>query len=388
MALRVVGLMSGTSADGIDAALCVIEGAPPHLSVRIERARLFPHPPDLRARILHACTPGAIGTDALCRLNAEIGAAFAEAAAALIDGETVDLIASHGQTVWHNVLPDGRVSATLQIGEAALIAERTGITVISNFRARDVAAGGQGAPLVAYVDHLLLRHPHAWRAVQNIGGIGNVTLLPPLNMPDAALIAFDTGPGNALIDAAMFALTGQPFDAGGAFAAAGQVNSAWLTHLLGHPYFTRPLPKTTGRELFGAAMAGDLVRDGSARGLDAPSIIATLTALTAHSIAEAYARYAPAPIAEVIIGGGGAHNHTLMAHLRALLDGAVLLTGDQVGQPADFKEALAFAVLGYETWHNRPGALPAQTGARRASVLGQITPGDNYAALLHRTWLR
>ncbi|MDZ4770918.1 MAG: anhydro-N-acetylmuramic acid kinase [Chloroflexota bacterium] len=389
MSLRVLGLMSGTSADGIDAALCVIDGAPPHLTARIVRSTMVPYPGDLRGRVLDACQPGAIGSDALCMLNFAIGEAFADAAARVIDGETVDLIASHGQTIWHNVTPDGRVNATLQIGSGAVIAERTGVTVIDNFRVRDVAAGGQGAPLVAYVDHLLLRHPTLWRAAQNIGGIGNVTFLAPLTLPDAQPIAFDTGPGNALIDALMVEITGgrDQYDRGGAFAASGALDRAWLDDLLTHPYFARAIPKTTGRELFGVDAALRLMTDGRARGLSDADIAHTLTALTAHSIADAYARFAPAPIGQVIVAGGGVRNPTLMAMLASLLRPGDVLTGDDAGMSADFKEALAFAVLGYETWHNRVGALPSQTGARRASVLGQITPGDNYAALIRRTWM-
>jgi anhydro-N-acetylmuramic acid kinase len=378
--MRVIGLISGTSADGIDVALCEINGAPPRLSARILRAETFPYESSLRRRVLTACQPGAVGADELCTLNFAIGEAFAAAALTIAAGEPVDLIGSHGQTVWHQFEADGRVSATLQIGEGSVIAERTGVTTVSNFRARDVAAGGQGAPLASYLDWLLLRHESEWRAAQNIGGIGNVTFLPPLSQPSAHMIAFDTGPGNALIDSAMQILTNgrAEYDAGGGFGAGGKPDPGLLEAWLRHPYYHMPLPKTTGREVFGTAYAEALVAEGRARGLGDADIVATLTALTAHSIANAYRDFAPAPIGEAILAGGGRHNQTLVGMLRDLLSPMPVLTSEDVGIHGDFKEALLFAVLAHETWHNRPGCLPEQTGARHVSVLGQITPGANY----------
>lgn len=391
--LTIAGLMSGTSADGIDVALCRINGAPPRLSAQIIAAHTVPYAPPLRERILRACEPPHSPVDSLCLLNVELADAFADAILRLIaDAELsaaeVDLIASHGQTVWHAVDDAGQVQATLQIGEASVLAERTGITVIDNFRARDVAAGGQGAPLTGYVDWLLLRHEREWRAVQNIGGMGNVSFLPPLSDTDSPLLAFDTGPGNALIDSAVQLLTdgAQTYDRDGALARAGRVNGAWLKSLMDHPYYERQPPKTTGRELFGTPAARALVEQARAEGLPPADIVATLTALTAHSIADAYRRFAPASVAEVIVGGGGRLNPALLDMLTAALAPARVIAHEQTGIDGDFKEALVFAVLGYETWHNRPGTLPAQTGARQASVLGQITPGDNYAALIRRTW--
>lgn len=385
--LRIIGLISGTSADGIDAALCEIDGAPPHLTARIVRAMTVPYAPDLRQRVLAAMRPGGADAAALCLLNAQVGEAFA-AAALTLAADDVDLIGSHGQTVWHQVEANGRVSATLQLGESSVIAERTGVTTLHNFRARDIAAGGQGAPLVSYLDWLLLRHPKQWRAVQNIGGIGNVTLLPPLSDPNADMIAFDTGPGNALLDTLVNIMTDgrQSYDAGGAFAASGVVDETWLVALLAHPYFALPPPKSTGRELFGSDYALELLQDGRARGLDDAAIVATTTALTAASIAAAYRDFAPAPIGEAIIGGGGQHNTTLLALLRQRLPHTRVSLSSEHGIDGDAKEALLFAVLAYETWHNRVGCLPAQTGARHPSVLGQITPGGNYAALLGKTW--
>lgn len=389
----IVGLISGTSADGIDAAVCEVTGAPPGLQARIHHAITYPYPDGFQRRIHRACQPEHSPVDALCQLNADLGEHFAAAAqraiaAAGLTAADVDLIGSHGQTVWHMVQPDGRVSSTLQIGEGAIIAERTGITTVNSFRTRDVAAGGQGAPLTSYLDWLLLRHPDHWRAVQNLGGIANVTFLPPLSDAESDPLALDSGPSNALIDGAMVTLTGgaQSFDRDGALAAQGRVDEAWLQVLMAHPYYERRPPKTTGRELFGLEMAEELVSDGRGRGLDDASIVATLTALTAESIADAYRRFAPAPVGEIILGGGGARNPALVAMLRARFDPVPVRTHEEIGLDSDNKEALVFAVLAHETWHARPGAHPALTGASHGAVLGQITPGANYADLLRRTW--
>lgn len=393
--MKVIGLMSGTSADGVDAALCEITGAPPHLQAQIIHAVGGPYTQALHKRILSACVPQTSSSDTLARLNVDLAECFADAVSQLlseagVSPENVDLIGSHGQTVWHNVLPDGHVSATLQIVEASVIAERTGITTISNFRARDVAAGGQGAPLTAYVDWLLLRHPQRWRAVQNIGGIANVTFLPPLADEDSLPIAFDTGPGNVLINAAVHQFTEGKltYDHDGEMAKRGTIDHDWLTALLQHPYLAQRVPKTTGRELFGVVLAAQYVGEGRVRGLPDESIVATLTQLTASSIADAYARFAPEPIHEVIVGGGGARNPVLMGSLRNILAPASVYTHEHIGINSDFKEALVFALLAYETWYGRPGSHPAFTGASHPSVLGQITPGYNYTDLIKKTWGR
>jgi anhydro-N-acetylmuramic acid kinase len=391
--MLIIGLISGTSADGIDAALCEFKGEPPHLQARILHAMTEPYPPDLRQQVLDACVPASSRIDAICQLNYALAEQFASVALKLIEqagvkAADVDLIGSHGQTVWHSVLENGTVNATLQLTEAAVLAERTGITTISNFRARDIAAGGQGAPLTSYLDWLLLRHSDHWRAVQNIGGIGNVTFLPPLLDKYSSPLAFDTGPGNVLIDAAVTQLTGgaQTYDRDGTLARSGQIDAAWLESLLQHPYYERQPPKTTGRELFGTGMALQLVEEGQKRGLNPQDIVATLTALTVHSIADAYRRFAPAPVSEVILGGGGRSNPTLVHLLRALLTPTPVLTHEDIGLSSDHKEALVFALLAHETWHARPGNLAALTGARHPVIMGQITPGDNYVRLLKKTW--
>lgn len=390
--MLIVGLISGTSADGIDTVLCDISGAPPVLSAKIVRGFTYPYDPALRQRILDAFSPDTGHVDEVTRLNADIAEAFAAATLALIaearlTPADVDLIGSHGQTVWHEIRADGSAYATLQLGEGAILAERTGITTINNFRTRDIAVGGQGAPLTAYADWLLLRHPTLWRAVQNIGGIGNVTFLPPLSDSKSQPTAFDTGPGNALLDSTMTLLTGgvYTYDAGGRMARSGNVQEDWLDTLLRHPYYERRPPKTTGRELFSKTMAQQLIVEGQQRGYGVADIVATLTALTAASIADAYERFQPARVGEVILGGGGAHNVAMIDLLRGLVAPAAVMTHENVGLDTDFKEGLVFALLAHETIHNRPGNLPSLTGADKPVVLGQIIPGDNYAALVRKT---
>ena len=393
--MHVIGLMSGTSADGVDVALCEIVDEPGCLSAKIICGETYAYESSLRQRILDACDVGKSRVDQITRLHYELGELIANCVLRLLESNrrspsAVDLIGSHGQTLWHNVLPDGTVNASLQIVEAAVLAERTGITTISNFRARDIAVGGQGAPLTAYVDWLLLRHPERWRAIQNIGGMGNVTFLPPMNDAEFAPVAFDTGPGNAMLDVAVGHFTGgtQSYDRDGRMAMRGRVNEEWLDTLLQHPYYRRGYPKTTGRETFGTEAALELIAQAEARGLTHYEIIATLTALTAANIADAYARFAPAPITEVILGGGGRHNPVMVGLIRELLAPACVMSHDDIGMDGDFKEALVFAVLAYESWHNRPATLPALTGARAPAVLGQITPGANFGDLAQKTWGR
>jgi anhydro-N-acetylmuramic acid kinase len=378
--------MSGTSADGVDIALCEITGQPPKLEASVLEAKTVPYEKVMRERILHACQPETGRVDVIGQLNFDLSSFFADVI--MQAGYDADLIGSHGQTVWHNVDESGQVTSTLQIGSAAVLAEKTGMTVINNFRERDVVAGGQGAPLTGYVDYLLLRHESKWRAVQNIGGMGNVTLLPPLSDAATEPLAFDTGPGNALIDIAVNHLTDGvlTYDRDGQMAAAGRVAGNWLEELLDHPYYRRKPPKTTGRELFGTEMALKLVAEGQAHGYTANDIVASLTALTTHSIAQTYRDFLPKQIDEVIIGGGGASNPALMQMLRDILDPTQVITHEAIGLSSDFKEALVFAVLAYETWHHRPGTLPAQTGASHPTVLGQITSGRNFANLIQQTW--
>lgn len=397
----ILGMMSGTSADGIEAAL--VEFTPTDESnvpqwKLLHRASV-PFDDALRQEIL-ACVRADTGTvDRACALNFNLGEAYAAAAletihAAGLDAAQVDLIGNHGQTVWH--IPN---HSTLQIGSPAVIAERTGITTISNFRARDIAAGGHGAPMVAFFDvlfftHLASRHapstssaerddlrPTINRALQNIGGIANVTFLPA-NAPHNSF-AFDSGPGNLLIDDAVKRATNgaQEYDADGLIAARGQVDEALLAELLAHPFLKETPPKTTGREMFGAPYGEQMWRSAMQRGIAPDDVVATVTMFTAQSIADAYRAFLPAMPAEVIVSGGGAKNQTLLKMLAAQLPATTRVRAiDDFGIPAQSKEALAFALLAYETWHGRASNLPAATGARHPVVQGDITPGRNWKA--------
>ncbi len=388
--MLVIGLMSGTSADGVDAALVDLQGAPPSLQWKLLGHTHHPYPPDIQAEVL-ACARAETGTiPDLCRINFALGEVFAEAALDIIQfcglkAEQVDLIGSHGQTVWH--IPTGEHASTLQIGEAALIAERTGITTIHNFRPRDMAAGGQGAPLTSYTDVLMFTHPTVVRACQNIGGIANLTFLPPAGQPQYLPLAFDTGPGNMLLDDAVRRISAgaENCDRDGLRAVRGRVHANlpgdWLRN---EPYFVLRPPKTTGRELFTRAYGERLWQQAQQRGLSDDDFVATLTALTALTIADAYRNFLPLMPEEIIVSGGGALNPTLMDMLRDELAPARLIPSDELGLPSEAKEAAAFALLAYETWHNRPASLPSATGARHPSVLGSITPGRNWNKMEHR----
>jgi anhydro-N-acetylmuramic acid kinase len=397
--MRVMGLMSGTSADGIDVAVADIDGAPVDVGgagLRVRQVGFVAVPwPEERRRLIFDLFANQAPPAELCRANFALGETFAQAVHSALAElglplATVDLIGSHGQTIWHDVA-DGRVTSTLQIGEPAVIAARTGVTTVADFRVADVAEGGQGAPLVSAFDWHLLR-PAAdaggWRAVQNIGGIGNVTFLPPLGL-DAPPLAFDTGPGNALIDWSAGEATGGvwTFDQDGELASEGSVIERLLVRWLEHPFFGAPPPKTTGRELFSVDLARQWQAEVFAAEGGPLELAATLTELTAASIADAYARFAPGPVAEVVVGGGGARNPTLMAAIDRQLQArlgysAPLTTHESLGIDSDAKEALAFALLAYLCWHGWPGNVPTCTGARRPAFLGQIAPGENYPQLL------
>jgi len=393
--MKIVGLMSGTSADGIDAALCEISGTPPKLNATILHSLIYPYPEGFQQRVIDACLPEQSNVEELCRLNTEQAELFAQAVLRVIDEaganpSEIDLIGSHGQTYWHNVEADGTVTSTLQLVESAVLAERTGITTINNFRARDVAVGGQGAPLTSYADWVLLRHETKWRAVQNIGGIGNVTFVPPLSDTKSLPLAFDTGPGNMLLDTILVEVTDGElaYDKDGQLAQQGNIHEEWLEELLEHPYYKRLPPKTTGRELFGAQMAEELLKTAQNKQITLPDIMATLTLLTAQTIADAYQSYSPHPVDEVILGGGGRNNPVMVKLIKAMIPQADVLTHEDIGLDSDNKEALVFALLAHETWHNRPGNLPSLTGATKPAVLGQITPSNNYVDLINRTWCK
>lgn len=402
--------MSGTSADGIDVAICdLAPGGGRALARPSEKAPLQrvvacgtkPYPADLHSALFEALPPRPGTVRAVCALNAAIGEAFARAALEVateagVDMASVDLIGSHGQTLYHLMQPDGVqldaaapvARSTLQVGDAATIAQRTGITCVADFRVADVAAGGQGAPLAAFVDWLLLRDEHEARATLNIGGIANATILPA-GGDAAAVRAFDTGPGNMVIDAcASFATGGRgSMDVDGALAAAGAPATTLLERLLAHPYFARRPPKTTGREEFGAAFAQAVWEDGLAAGLPVQDIVATVTALTARTMSAAI----PADCRRVIISGGGVHNRTLMGMFaRALAERGSraprIEDSSAHGLPVDAKEAIAFAVLAHEAIHGRFNNLPGCTGAGQPVVMGKIAPGRNFSVLMRRIW--
>ncbi len=381
--MNVIGLMSGTSADGTDTVLMHISGVPPELKWRVVAYKHLPYPDGLREQIFTAFQPAASRVDALCQLNFDLGQFFAEAALGVIEAagvtsDQVDLIGSHGQTLWH--IPSGQEGAsTLQIGEPAVIAELTGIPVVSNFRASDMAAGGHGAPLVAYVDKLLLTDAVKIRAAQNIGGIANVTYLPPLSGGRGEAFAFDTGPGNMLIDDAARRISGGhlQYDQDGHLAAVGKIHPVLLEELLGEPYLTRKPPKTTGRELFGAQLGAQIWEKAVRMGMNPKDTVTTLTAFTVESIARAYRDFLPHQPAEIVVSGGGARNPVLMRMLAERLAPARVFPSDGVGLAVEIKEAAAFAILAYETWHGRPANLPAATGASRPVILGNITPAPN-----------
>lgn len=365
--MRVIGLMSGTSYDAIDAAAA-------DLTLDGDRLTLTPlglisrgYDEGLRAGLAAALPPAATSLAEVCRLDTGIGRAFAAAAVEadreLCDGRA-ELVASHGQTVYHWV-EDGQVHGTLQIGQPAWIAEATGLPVVSDFRPRDIAAGGQGAPLVSLVDRMWLRGRPGTPAALNLGGIANITA--------ADGTAFDTGPANALVDAAVREATDGrlAYDLDGELAARGTVDDGLLNRLLDEPYYALPAPKTTGKELFHLPYLRTALKGYEA--LPAEDVVATLTRLTARTVADAVRSVGAS---EVIASGGGTQNPVLMAFLRAELgDGLPLRTSGELGLPSAAKEAYAFAVLGFLTLHGLPGTVPASTGARHASVLGSLTPG-------------
>ena len=372
--LVLVGLMSGTSLDGVSAAVARFrDGDAGAVGMDLLAFVQQPYSPERRARLLAAVQGGT--TAEYCRLAFDLGgwladaavAALAEAGVARAD---VAAVASHGQTVWHE---PGH--STWQLGESAVIAERTGLPVLSDFRVRDVAAGGQGAPLVPVADAMLFAAPGGFRALQNIGGIGNVTIVAPGGATGGTR-AFDTGPGVAVIDGVVRQLTGAPYDTDGRLALAGHAVSEVVDALLAAPYFASPPPKSTGRELFDARYVERLVDACRARrpGATTEDIVATAVELTARSIADAYRRFLPEPVEDVLVSGGGARNPALLAAVSRALAPLAVRRFDDVFFDGEAKEAVAFAFLGYLHLRGRPGNVPAATGARGPRILGKLTP--------------
>ncbi|WP_217571925.1 anhydro-N-acetylmuramic acid kinase [Streptomyces sp. GbtcB7] len=364
--MRVIGLMSGTSYDAIDAAAAELTLEGEDLTLRPLGMVGEAYDDALLEALAAALPPAATTLAEVCRLDTLIGQAFAAAAVRAdreLCGGGAELVASHGQTVYHWV-EDGRAHGTLQLGQPAWIAEATGLPVVADFRPRDIAAGGQGAPLVSLVDLLWLRGRAGTPVALNLGGIANLTA------PDGT--AFDSGPGCALVDVAVRGLTGGRlhYDVDGALAARGTVHEPLLDRLLAEPYYALPAPKTTGKELFHLGHLRDALTGFGT--LTAEDVIATLTRLTARTVADAVRSVGAT---EVIASGGGTRNPALMAMLGAELPGVPVRTSDALGLPAAAKEAYAFAVLGFLTLHGLTGTDPVSTGARHPSVLGSITPG-------------
>lgn len=369
-----IGLMSGTSCDGVDAALVRIKGTGGHVHVKFLQHTTIPYPNPVRMRLLDSH----LTVQQVAMLNTEVGERLAEAAekmmeAAKEEGVTVDFIASHGHTVAHVPPRQGKAGATLQIGEPAIIAERTRTLVISDFRQQDMAAGGQGAPLVPYADWVLFHKPDHVTACLNIGGIANFTVVTEdINK----VMAFDTGPGNMIIDATVSVLTkgAQSMDEDGAAAAAGTVIPEFLEYLLDHPYFKIRPPKSTGREEFGLDV---YLRDalGARRDRTFEDLVATATAAVAYSIVGAFNGYIKKeyPVTHCIVSGGGAYNPTLVSWLRKGMPGITVNTSDDYGLPSSIREAIAFAILGNESIMGTPSNVPTATGARHPAILGKFT---------------
>lgn len=378
----IIGLNSGTSADGIDAALLRFNGSGPGVQFKLLAFEHYSYPAEIRTQLLRASLPGQGTVDQICRLNVAVGECFAQAALALaaaagIAAAEIDLIGSHGQTIHH--LPNAEAitgvttRGTLQIGEPSVIAQRTGILTIADFRPADMALGGQGAPLVPLLEFLLLRSPEKTRGILNLGGIANLTLLQKEGSLEE-VVACDTGPANMVIDGLMQKLFAREFDAGGAVAAAGRVSPELLQQLLQHPYFDRPLPKSTGREEFGQAFVEQVIFGGLQHFLSHEDMVATATALTVETIwrgAQLLQEQA-GRIEELVVSGGGAQNPVIMQGLREKFAGASVTTSSALGMPSEAKEAILFALLANETVSGHAGNVPAVTGAAAAAVLGKI----------------
>jgi anhydro-N-acetylmuramic acid kinase len=370
--MRVLGMISGTSHDGIDVAAVDFTLSGGALHGEVDYAASTPYSEALRERLARALPPAALTFAEACALDTLIGQAFADAAASGVErAGPVDLVCSHGQTVYHWV--DGRtVLGTLQVGQPAWIAERLGVPVVADVRIRDITAGGQGAPLVSLMDTMLLSGLPGNPAALNLGGIANITVLRPSGSTADRPLAYDTGPANALIDAAAIRATGGRlrYDAGGALAAAGTVHDGLLGHLLAAPYYRLAAPKSTGKELFNAEYLDKVL--ALFPGVDDADVLATVTALTAQTVADEVRRHG---VDTVVAAGGGCDNPTLMAMLAQRLDGVRLATTAEFGAPTATKEAIAFALLGWCTAHGLPGTVPSATGAAGGRILGAILPG-------------
>ncbi|HKW32539.1 MAG TPA: anhydro-N-acetylmuramic acid kinase [Candidatus Acidoferrum sp.] len=383
--LLVLGLMSGTSADGIDVALARISGAPPHLNAKLLGHTSFDFPATLRKEILRVAEQQPIPAGELSQLNFRLGQIYADAVFAAckefrVAPERIDLIGNHGQTIFHQGQPVnyfGRPTAsTLQLGEGSVIAARTGVATVSDFRPADMALGGQGAPLVPYVDYLLYRNLTIGRVSLNLGGIANITVIPA-NAKPSQVLAFDTGPANMLVDALVqhFTRGRERFDKDARLAQSGRANPALLNELMKDPYLRLTPPKSTGREYYGRAYIEKIIRLGRKHHAKPADLIRAATIFTSLSVVDALHRFVlrKHKIRQLIISGGGARNPLILAQLSAAVPGIEVLSSSQFGVPEEAKEAFAFALLAYETFHQRPANLPSATGARGPAILGKMS---------------
>jgi anhydro-N-acetylmuramic acid kinase len=380
-------MMSGTSADGIDVALARISGAPPEIFAKLERHHHVQFPAPVREAILRLANGDLTTTAEISQLNFLLGEEFARAVIAAckrwrVPLRQISLIGSHGQTIFHQGVParflGRRVASTLQIGEPSIIAERTGVTTVADFRPADMAAGGQGAPLVPFVDYLLYRDPKIGRVALNIGGIANLTVIPAGARADQ-VFAFDTGPGNMIVDAIVEITTRgrQRYDRDARTALRGKTIPALLQSLLSGKYLRKLPPKTAGREQFGRRYAEQVLSWGKRHRATANDLIRTATVFTSLSIADAVRRFVlpRARVDELIVAGGGTRNPLLMAQLAAGLPGIEIAPASEFGIPAEAKEAFAFAVLAYEAYHGRANNLSSATGARHPAAMGKLVRG-------------
>jgi anhydro-N-acetylmuramic acid kinase len=382
--LLVLGMMSGTSVDGVDVALARISGAPPRLRSKLLGYTRVGFPAAIRKEILRVAEGGNLSAGELSQLHFHLAECYADAAQFAcrrfrVSSARVALIGSHGQTVFHQGRPSsflGRPTAsTLQIGDASVIAARTGITTVGDFRPADMALGGQGAPLVPYADYLLYRHEKLGRVSLNLGGIANITVLPASARP-AQVFAFDTGPGNMLIDALVqhFSHGRRNYDKNARLARKGRLLPALLDELMRDPYLKLAPPKSTGREYYGRSYLRKLLATGRRHRARPADLIRAATLFTALSIVDALHRFVlpRTKIRQLIVSGGGANNPLILAQLAAALSGIEVISSAHLGIPVEAKEAYAFALLAYESFHRRPGNLPSATGASRPAILGKI----------------
>ena len=380
----VAGVMSGTSADGINVALTRIQGRGFRSRLELLAHYQFPYPPEVRRAVLATMNASSASVADLSRLNFLLGELYADAVRAAQRRSRLEcqLVGCHGQTIYHQGTAKPflgrRIACTWQTGEGAIIAAKLGVPVVSDFRPADMAAGGKGAPLVPFLDYALYRHRRYGRIVQNLGGIGNLTAIPPRAEP-GDLVAFDTGPGNMVIDAITEHLFDKPYDRNGRMAARGEPIERVLRDCLGNPYFRQKPPKTAGREQFGREFVREFLR--LCRRADENDIVATATALTARSIGVAVRKFvlpmveAPARFREFVASGGGTKNAALMAMIREELAPLKIRvrTTDDLGMPSEAKEAAAFALLAYQTWRRLPSNVPSATGADRPAILGKVS---------------